>query len=46
MTPSYTLETQGMMGLESVHYNLPEAPLIEAALKRGEGRLGRGASFL
>ncbi len=46
VNPAQTLETQGMTGLGSVHYNLLEPALIEAALKAGEGTLGQGGAFL
>jgi phosphoenolpyruvate carboxykinase (ATP) len=46
VNPNHTLEHQGLTGLGSVHYNLVEPALIEAALKRGEGKLGKGGAFL
>ncbi|TDL79853.1 phosphoenolpyruvate carboxykinase [Palleronia sediminis] len=46
VNPNHTLETQGIEGLGQVHYNLTEPKLVEAALARGEGRLGRGGVFL
>ncbi len=46
VNPAHTLENQGIKGLKSVHYNLLEPALIETALKRGEGTLGRGGTFL
>ena len=46
VNPERTLDRQGMSGLGAVHYNLPEPALIEAALRRGEGRLGRGGTLL
>src|SRR6056297_371749 len=46
VNPQFQLEDQGITGLGDVHYNLVEPALIEAALKRGEGRLGRGGAFL
>jgi len=46
VNPAQTLETQGMTGLGAVHYNLLEPALMEAAIKRGEGRLGLGGTFL
>ena len=46
VNPDHTLEHQGMTGLKAVHYNLIEPALIEEALRRGEGRLGRGGTFL
>ncbi|WP_272008059.1 phosphoenolpyruvate carboxykinase [Roseovarius sp. ZX-A-9] len=46
VNPSFRLEDQGISGLAEVHYNLIEAALVEAALKNGEGTLGRGGAFL
>ena len=40
------LEDQGISGLGSVAYNLIEPALVEAAVARGEGRLGKGGAFL
>ena len=41
---SHGLDKAGIAGLGSVHYNLQEAALVEAAIKRGEGELGRGGA--
>ncbi|ULB10674.1 phosphoenolpyruvate carboxykinase [Cereibacter azotoformans] len=46
VNPAQTLDAQGITGLGEVHYNLIEPALVEAAVKRGEGRLGRGGAFL
>ncbi|MCV2867769.1 phosphoenolpyruvate carboxykinase [Defluviimonas sp. WL0002] len=46
VNPSQRLEDQGIVGLGSVYYNLLEPALIEAALKRDEGTLGKGGAFL
>ena len=46
VNPKRHLEDQGITGLASVYYNLPEAALIEAALTRGEGKLGNGGALL
>ena len=46
VNPDFRLEHQGITGLGTVHYNLLEPALIEAALKRGEGRLGLGGALL
>ncbi len=46
VNPSHRLEDQGIAGLGSVYYNLLEPALVEAALKRGEGTLGKGGTFL
>ncbi|MEL6647551.1 MAG: phosphoenolpyruvate carboxykinase (ATP), partial [Pseudomonadota bacterium] len=46
VNPSFKLEDQGITGLEAAHYNLIEPALIEAALQNGEGKLGRGGTFL
>ncbi len=46
VNPAHRLEDQGITGLGAVHYNLIEPALIEAALVRGEGKLGKGGAFL
>ena len=46
VNPAHTLETQGISGLGKVYYNLIEPALVEQAVKRGEGELGRGGAFL
>ncbi|RID93183.1 phosphoenolpyruvate carboxykinase [Gemmobacter lutimaris] len=46
VNPSQTLETQGISGLGTVYYNFIEPALVEAAVQRGEGRLGKGGAFL
>ncbi len=46
VNPDHTLDHQGMAGLGSVRYNLTDPQLMEAALARGEGRLGRGGTLL
>jgi phosphoenolpyruvate carboxykinase (ATP) len=46
VNPALRLDEQGITGLGSVHYNLIEPALIEAALQRGEGTLGKGGAFL
>ena len=46
VNPNKRLEHQGITGVSQAHYNLLEPALIEAALKRGEGRLGLGGAFL
>ncbi|MCA2014340.1 phosphoenolpyruvate carboxykinase [Cereibacter sphaeroides] len=46
VNPNYKLEDQGITGLGSVAYNLIEPALVEAALTRGEGTLGKGGAFL
>ncbi|WP_439103702.1 phosphoenolpyruvate carboxykinase, partial [Celeribacter marinus] len=45
VNPDFTLETQGISDLGNVYYNLLEPALIEEALKRGEGTLGKGGSL-
>jgi phosphoenolpyruvate carboxykinase (ATP) len=40
------LEHQGISGVAVAHYNYVEAALVEAAVARGEGRLGKGGAFL
>ena len=46
VNPAHKLEAQGLTGLGNVYYNLIEPALVEAALVRGEGRLGKGGAFL
>ena len=46
VNPEQTLESQGITGAGAVHYNLLEPALVEAALLRGEGHLGRGGTLL
>lgn len=46
VNPQFRLEDQGIEGLGNVYYNLMEPALIEAALKKGEGSLGKGGAFL
>jgi phosphoenolpyruvate carboxykinase (ATP) len=46
VNPAHRLEDQGITGLGAVHYNLIEPALIEAALRRGEGLLGKGGAVL
>lgn len=43
---SKPLEALGAFGVAAVHYNLANAALVEAAVKRGEGELGQGGAFL
>jgi phosphoenolpyruvate carboxykinase (ATP) len=46
VNPNHTLEHQGISGLGHIFYNYAEPALIESALARGEGQLGRGGAFL
>lgn len=46
VNPNCKLEDQGIRGLGAVHYNLLEPALIEAAIRRDEGKLGLGGAFL
>ena len=46
VNPNHQLENQGITGLAHVHYNYLEPALTEAAVARGEGRLGLGGAFL
>jgi len=46
VNPRHRLEDQGIGGLGEVHYNLPEPSLVELAVLRGEGKLGRGGALL
>jgi len=45
VNPTNRLEDQGISGLGNVYYNLIEPALVETALKRGEGVLGKGGAF-
>jgi phosphoenolpyruvate carboxykinase (ATP) len=45
VNPAKRLEDQGIEGLGNVYYNLLEPALIEHAIKRGEGTLGKGGAF-
>ncbi|MCL4118197.1 UNVERIFIED_CONTAM: hypothetical protein GTU68_020429 [Idotea baltica] len=46
VNPHHQLEDQGITELGQVYYNLSEPALIEYALKRDEGTLGKGGAFL
>ncbi len=46
VNPSQRLEDQGITGLGAVYYNQIEPSLVEAAVARGEGKLGKGGAFL
>ena len=46
VNPEQTLDKCGITGTNSVYYNLREPDLIQQALLRGEGELGKGGAFL
>lgn len=46
VNPAMRLEHQGISGLGRVYYNQLEPALVNAAVQRGEGRLGLGGAFL
>ncbi len=46
MRPSLSLEETGMPGAGNVFYNLQEAALVQEAIERGEGDLGKGGALL
>ncbi len=46
VNPDQTLETTGFPGAATIHYNQLEHALIESAIRRGEGELGRGGTLL
>lgn len=46
VNPNMRLQDQGIEGLGGVYYNLLEPAIIEKAVKRGEGRIGLGGTFL
>ncbi|MFN3845856.1 MAG: phosphoenolpyruvate carboxykinase [Paracoccaceae bacterium] len=46
VNPNQTIDAQGISGLGNVFYNLIEPALVEAAVARGEGHLGKGGAFM
>ena len=46
VNPAKRLEDQGITGLGNVYYNILEPALIEQAVLRNEGHIGRGGSFM
>ncbi len=46
VNPAQRLEDQGITGLGKVYYNLIEPSLVQHALNRGEGNLGKGGALL
>jgi phosphoenolpyruvate carboxykinase (ATP) len=46
VNPANRLDEQGITGTGLVYYNLNEPALVEAAIRRGEGTLGKGGSLL
>lgn len=46
VNPQGKLEHQGITGIANVFYNLSENALVEAAITRGEGKLGKGGTLL
>ncbi|MEM7497773.1 MAG: phosphoenolpyruvate carboxykinase [Pseudomonadota bacterium] len=46
VNPGARLEDMGLEGLGHVYYNLTDAGLVEAAIVRGEGKLGQGGTLL
>ena len=46
VNPAMTLEATGFPGAGEVHYNLREAALVEASVRRGEGRIGNGGTVM
>ena len=46
VNPAQRLEDQGIVGLVNVYYNYIEPALVEAAVQRGEGKLGIDGAFL
>ncbi|MCL4676193.1 MAG: phosphoenolpyruvate carboxykinase (ATP), partial [Pararhodobacter sp.] len=46
VNPKHRLEDQGITGLGSVSYNQLEPALMQSAIQRGEGALGKGGAFL
>ncbi len=46
VNPEGRLEQHGITGLGHVYYNLTEPGLMEAAIGRGEGKMGQGGALL
>lgn len=46
VNPEQTLEKTGIVGVSKAHYNLKETALLQEAVKRGEGEVGIGGTFL
>ena len=46
VNPKCRLDRLGLTGITSIHYNLPEAALVEAAVRRDEGHIGLGGTLL
>jgi len=46
VNPAHRLEEQGITGLGNVFYNLIEPQLMEHAVTRGEGHVGKGGTIL
>ncbi|MEO1724230.1 MAG: phosphoenolpyruvate carboxykinase [Pseudomonadota bacterium] len=46
VNPTARLEDMGLHGLGHVYYNLTDAGLMEAAVARGEGKIGQGGTLL
>ncbi len=46
VNPANRLKDQGITGLGRVYYNLIEPALVQEALTRGEGTLGKGGALL
>lgn len=46
VNPSQLLQHHGIQGLGDVYYNASEPLLLEQAVARGEGHLGKGGAFL
>ena len=44
--PDTRVETIGLTGAGAVHYNMTEPGLMQAAVRRGEGEIGQGGTFL
>ena len=44
--PATLLELTGLPNVGSVHYNLTEPALMQAAVRNGEGEIGQGGTFL
>ena len=46
VNPAQKLENSGISGLSNIYYNLPEAAIMQHAVRRNEGEIGIGGAFL
>ena len=46
VNPKFMLQDQGIKGVKTAHYNLVEPALMQRAIERGEGSIGKGGTLL